>query len=73
MWIRWTLPRLRIDQVMQTCLKYLLPMACGLFLGATVWQLFDIPDYWGWIAIVVIVAAGYYLPYFSGKPTSTTS
>ena len=73
MWIRWTLPRLRIDQVMQTCLKYLLPMACGLFLGATVWQLFDIPDYWGWIAIVVIVAAGYYIPYFSGKPTSTTS
>lgn len=38
-WIRWTLPRLRIDQVMTTCLKYLLPMACALFLGATLWPL----------------------------------
>ena len=40
MWVRWTLPRLRIDQVMMTCLKYLLPISCMLFLGATVWPLF---------------------------------
>ena len=40
MWVRWTLPRLRIDQVMMTCLKYLLPISCVLFLGATVWPLF---------------------------------
>ncbi len=39
MWVRWTLPRLRIDQVMMTCLKYLLPISCMLFLGATVWPL----------------------------------
>lgn len=39
MWVRWTLPRLRIDQVMMTCLKYLLPISCVLFLGATVWPL----------------------------------
>ncbi len=38
-WIRWTLPRLRIDQVMVTCLKYLLPISCALFLGATIWSL----------------------------------
>jgi NADH-quinone oxidoreductase subunit H len=39
MWVRWTLPRLRIDQVMMTCLKYLLPISCVLLLGVGVWQL----------------------------------
>jgi len=38
-WIRWTFPRLRIDQVMMTCLKYLLPISCVLFLGAVLWPL----------------------------------
>jgi NADH-quinone oxidoreductase subunit H len=39
MWIRWTLPRLRIDQVMMTCLKYLLPISCALLLGVSLWHL----------------------------------
>jgi NADH-quinone oxidoreductase subunit H len=39
MWIRWTLPRLRIDQVMTTCLKYCTPIAAVMFAGAMVWQL----------------------------------
>lgn len=37
-WIRWTLPRLRIDQVMATCLKYCTPIAAVMFLGATYWH-----------------------------------
>ncbi len=37
MWVRWTLPRLRIDQVMKTCLKYCTPIAAAMFLGATLW------------------------------------
>ncbi len=36
-WVRWTLPRLRIDQVMQVCLKYCTPIAAVMFLGATLW------------------------------------
>ena len=37
-WIRWTLPRLRIDQVMTTCLKYLVPISCFLLLGSALWS-----------------------------------
>lgn len=37
-WVRWTLPRLRIDQVMMACLKYLLPISCLLLLGVSAWQ-----------------------------------
>ncbi len=39
MWVRWTLPRLRIDQVIKTCLKYCVPLAAVMFLGATLWTL----------------------------------
>ena len=39
MWIRWSLPRLRIDQVMTTCLKYLLPISCVLLVGLAAWPL----------------------------------
>ncbi|HWA96894.1 MAG TPA: NADH-quinone oxidoreductase subunit NuoH [Pirellulales bacterium] len=37
MWARWTLPRLRIDQVMRVCLKYCTPIAAVMFLGAVAW------------------------------------
>jgi NADH-quinone oxidoreductase subunit H len=37
MWLRWTLPRLRIDQMMTTCLKYCLPLAAAMLLGAMLW------------------------------------
>lgn len=40
MWIRWTLPRLRIDQVMTTCLKYCTPIAAVMFAGVMLWQVF---------------------------------
>lgn len=39
MWIRWTLPRLRIDQVMTTCLKYCVPISAFCFVGVLFWQL----------------------------------
>jgi NADH-quinone oxidoreductase subunit H len=37
MWLRWTLPRLRIDQVMTVCLKYCIPLAAVMFLGSMWW------------------------------------
>ena len=38
MWVRWTLPRLRIDQVMTMCLKYCIPLASVMFIGAGIWK-----------------------------------
>jgi len=37
MWLRWTLPRLRIDQVMTVCWKYCTPLAAMMFLGVILW------------------------------------
>jgi NADH-quinone oxidoreductase subunit H len=53
MWIRWTLPRLRIDQVMMTCLKYLLPLACFLLLGIGLWEVFARPIVGGYFKLVM--------------------
>jgi len=36
-WIRWTLPRIRIDQVLYACIKVLLPMSLIVLLGAALW------------------------------------
>src|SRR5260370_39090120 len=52
MWVRWTLPRLRIDQVMMTCLKYLLPISCFLLLGVSIWQVVVPPFVGFWVRLV---------------------
>ena len=44
MWMRWSLPRLRIDQVMMTCLQYFLPISCVLLVGVCQWLLLVPPE-----------------------------
>ncbi len=44
MWVRWTLPRLRIDQVITACLKYFFPLSAICFLGVVAWQTLQWPS-----------------------------
>jgi NADH-quinone oxidoreductase subunit H len=64
MWVRWTLPRLRIDQVMMLCLKYLIPISCVLLAGVSAWTLFipaNIQQYISYVIFALCLIAAVWL------------
>jgi NADH-quinone oxidoreductase subunit H len=38
LWWRWTLPRLRVDQLMGVCWKYLIPTGFLCLVGQGIWM-----------------------------------
>jgi NADH-quinone oxidoreductase subunit H len=75
MWIRWTLPRLRIDQVMMPCLKYLLPISCVLLMGVSIWQLLVPGGYFNYLlfAVCVVLLALFFTKLFTMTSSSPRS
>lgn len=47
-WLRWTLPRIRIDQVLYGCVQVMLPLTLLLVLGNTLWVWASISDSAAW-------------------------
>ncbi|MBA2117110.1 NADH-quinone oxidoreductase subunit NuoH [Bremerella alba] len=43
MWVRWTFPRLRVDQVITMCLKYCVPISAVCLLGVMFWTALGVP------------------------------
>ncbi len=54
-WLRWTLPRVRIDQVLYACVQVLLPLAMVLLLGNVLWVWASSSDSAPWAVFAGIV------------------
>ncbi len=54
-WLRWTLPRIRIDQVLYACIQVLLPLTMLLLLGTTLWVWASTSDSSAWATFANIV------------------
>ena len=71
-WIRGTLPRIRVDQVTNFSWKFMLPMAFSCILAVALWHYTRVsgpdptaPEWWrevaAWLISAVVVAAAYFL------------
>jgi NADH-quinone oxidoreductase subunit H len=59
-WIRGTLPRTRVDQVMNFAWKFMLPMAFTCIIAAAVWH-YQSHGLAGWLWSLAVVAIAYFI------------
>jgi NADH-quinone oxidoreductase subunit H len=59
-WIRGTLPRTRVDQVMNFAWKFMLPMAFTCIIAAAVWH-YQAHGLAGWLSSFAVVAVAYFV------------
>lgn len=76
MWLRWTLPRVRLDHVMYVCLKVLVPITMVCMVGSALWEMivgdasymFAVPFSFICVASVLAGLALLVRETFSGRP-----
>jgi NADH-quinone oxidoreductase subunit H len=58
-WVRGTLPRIRVDQMMNVAWKFMLPMAFACLVSAAVWH-YSGRGWLGWLWSLAIIAVVYF-------------
>ena len=56
LWIRWTLPRIRIDQVLYACVQVIFPITLACLLGHTLWAVLFPPGSMVYVVFNVIMS-----------------
>jgi len=61
-WVRWTLPRLRVDQLMMMCWKYFVPIGFVTLMGSALFATLPQTGAWSWFHLgvkMVLTATGF--------------